>query len=332
MTPPSTSPQEREPAPEFNAAGLDFIERWERGELPVLETVAGLNALAREAADRGQLANQARAEHLLGYIEHYRGNLSTSILHYDRARRLYEQVGNTRRVAAIDLNQGENYRNRGEFTRARRLYHAAYEAAVRLNDVALQALALTNQGLIEITQKDYGRARASLEKGLDLTEALPRTDKDEQRAFHALRCEQHQGLATLDLLARQPAAAWEQARRALEHARRSGQAISTGYAYRILGDVLTELPAAPVIDSPATPDDYYRLAMEAFRAVNAEGELGRTLYAHALSLARRSKRRAAAGLFREAMVIFTRLGMTDDAARAAEAQLKVIQTGSLQAD
>jgi hypothetical protein len=58
--------------------------------------------------------------------------------------------------------------------------------------------------------------------------------------------------------------------------------------------------------------------------VDAQAEVGRTIYSHALSLAKRGRRRHAAQLFREAMVTFTQLSMTADAADAADAQLQVM--------
>ena len=56
----------------------------------------------------------------------------------------------------------------------------------------------------------------------------------------------------------------------------------------------------------------------------AEGELAKTMYEHGRSLMRRDKKMPAARKLQQAMVIFTRLGMVDDAAKAAEAQLMVL--------
>ncbi len=48
------------------------------------------------------------------------------------------------------------------------------------------------------------------------------------------------------------------------------------------------------------------------------------MLAHARCLAGHGRRTTAARKLQQAMIIFTRLGMTDDAAQAAEAQLQVI--------
>lgn len=309
-----------EPTPEFNARGVTILQQWQAGQLPFQSAIATLTALAQEAAASGHLANQGRAEHFLGYMQHYRGNLNTSIIHYDRSRSLFQRLGNRDRVAMIDMNQGENYRNKGEFARARRLYRSAYEAATSLKNLRVQTISIVNEGLTLISMKDYPAARAALDEGYRLSEQWT----PELPGIGGLRCEIYHGLATLELLADNAAAAWTHARQALVEAQQAQQVVSVGYAYRILGEVMTELGDSPEPDMPANPDEYYRSALDAFREVNAEGEIGRTIYCQAKSQARRGKRRAAAQMFREAMVIFTRLGMTDDAAKAAEAQLRVI--------
>ena len=91
-----------------------------------------------------------------------------------------------------------------------------------------------------------------------------------------------------------------------------------------MGDALTALEEVPANSDYQKPDDYYRAALATFRGVDAQAEVGRTIYSHALSLAKRGRRRHAAQLFREAMVTFTQLSMIADAADAADAQLQVI--------
>jgi len=119
-------------------------------------------------------------------------------------------------------------------------------------------------------------------------------------------------------------AAWGQALKALEASEKSGKPLQRGYANRIMGEVITELKESPEPPLPSDPDEYFRTALAAFREINAEAELARTMYAHALSMAARGRRMIAARKLQQVMIIFTRLGMVDDAARAAEAQLSVI--------
>lgn len=310
---------EIEPSPEFDARCMNHIRGWQHGELPSADVVLALKELAREAAAVGHTANEARAEHLSGYMQHYLGNLSISIAHYERARQLFDRVGNRNRVIVMDINQGENFRFRGEFKKARRLYRQAYEAAASLNSIRLQTIAIANEGLMLISLKDYQQAYDALQEGLRLSNLWEDTNN-----LEALRTEVYFGLAQLALAVDKPEAAWEDAHHSLEAARKAEIMHSVGLAYRILGEALTALGRVPSDSDFDNPDDYFRAALETFRSIDAEAEIGRTIYSHARSQAKRSRRRNAAVLFREAMVIFQKLGMTDDAANAAEAQLQVI--------
>lgn len=304
----------QEPTPDFDARCLNCVQRWQRGEMPQHQALAALRELAHEAQASQHAANQARAEHLQGYIEHYLGHYNTSVLHYERARQLYDAAHNERRVAAIDLNQGENFRLKGEFSRARRLYHSAFERARDLGDQRIQATAGVNEGLALTSMKDYSSALAALDEGLRLAAGLP----EDTPGLLGLFCEAYQGLALIALAQNNPQTAWEHAQCALDYAQRSGDLLSTGYANRILGDALTALRGE------GNPDEYYRAAMLAFQEGSMEGEEGKTLFAQGRSHSARGKNRSAAHLYRQAMVIFSRLGMIDDAARAAEAQLSVL--------
>jgi len=308
-----------EPTPEFDARCMTYIRGWQHGEIPSSEVVDKLKDLAREAHATGHIANEARAEHLSGYIQHYIGNLSISIMHYEKARHLFDRVGNRSRVIVMDINQGENYRYRGEFKRARRLYHQAYEAANTINNARLQTIAITNEGLSLVSLHEFDRAEQALLHGLELSNHW-----DDRSNLQALLTEIYFGLAQVALANNSYNTAWEHAQRSLENARQGENMHSIGLAYRILGDVLTVPGETPDDSDFDTPDEYYRAALDTFREIDAEAEIGRTIYSHARSYARRKRRRHAAQLYREAMVTFTRLGMTDDAASAAEAQLEVM--------
>jgi tetratricopeptide (TPR) repeat protein len=296
------------------------VRAWESGELPVKDAVAQLQQLHQDALNANHLANQGRAEHLMGYLQHYRGNLDVSIRHYERARALYLRVGNRVRAAAIDLNQGENYRFKGDFARARRLYRAAYDAATELNELRIQTIALVNEGLVLLATGQYDDARAAFQEGYQLACEWPEPNSN----LYGILCEVHHGMATIHMHAHQHSEAWEEALRGLETASQSKQPFHLGFANRIMGEVVTALGGAPEEGFSADPDDYFRAALEAFREVNAEAELARTMFAQAKSLSTRGRRTTAARKLQQAMIIFTQLGMVDDAARAAEAQLAVL--------
>jgi len=308
-----------DPTPEFDTRCMTLVRGWQQGDIPSDEVVQGLKDLSDEALTTAHNANQARAEHLSGYMQHYIGNLAMSIMHYDKARRLFDRVGNRQRVIVMDINQGENYRYRGEFKRAQRLYRQAYTAAASLNNVRLRTIAVANEGLMLISLKDYRRAEKALHEGLSLTQSW-----EESTNLDALLTEVHYGLAQIALAKDAHQDAWHHAHNSLEHARSGDNMHSVGLAYRILGAALTALNDTPAESEFSSPDEYFRAALNVFRELDAQAEIGRTIYSHALSLSERNRRRNAANLFREAMVIFTQLGMTNDAASAAEAQLRVM--------
>lgn len=307
--------------PAFDALCMEVIHRWERGELHFKDAIATLQTLSQEATSTGKIANRGRAEHLLGYIHHYLGNLNTSIRHYEQSRSCYRSVGDGKRAAAIDLNLGENYRYKGDFTRAIYLYHAAYDAAAEHGDIRIQTMAAVNEGLALTAIGNNQEARQVFEIALKLTAEW--TDNTDQLPM--LLCELYHGMTTIALKEEQLELAHQLALRTWETAQQTDKPLLHGYAQRTLADVISAFIARPddyQIDDD--PDSYYREALGCFQEVNAEAEMARTMYHHALSLAQRGRRTTAARKLQQVMIIFTRLDMVDDAARAAEAQLSVI--------
>ncbi len=320
MTLRQTGPLDQDPTPDFEAECVAVLNGWRAGDLPFTEAIARLTAISQQATASGHRANQGRVEHLLGNLQHYRGNLNISNMHYDRARGFFELVGNRLRTATMDLNQGENYRNKGDFNRALRYYRTAYEAASELGDVRLQSITIVNEGLTLISQGKFDEARAALLEGLELGNRW----ETNLETLPAMQCEIHHGLVAVYLNENQVKNAWEHAKLAMDTARQTGQPMQSGYANRAMGEALSALEESPNGGYSSDPDEFFRTAIEAFREINAEGELARTMLAHARSLAGRGRRTTAARKLQQAMIIFTRLGMTDDAAQAAEAQLQVI--------
>lgn len=306
-----------EPTPEFNQKCIVIVNRFASGELQYEQALAELEALAYEANESGHLVNQGRVEQLMGYVQHYRGNLDVSIRHNERARTLFARAGNPRRVAIIDLNQGENYRFKGELNRAAKLYQSAYEFAEQFGDVQLQTQASSNEGLALLALKRYDEAHVVFNKSLKLAQQLDIQDAN----VATLLCEIYHGLAEIHLHEGNLEAAWIRAVEAIQLAEQANQPLIKGYANRTLGEVLTELKTAPDSRFSSEPDDYFRESLRYLQDLKAEAEMARTLFAQSLSLAKRGRRTTAAKKLQQVMDMFTKLGMVDDAARAAEAQL-----------
>jgi tetratricopeptide (TPR) repeat protein len=309
-----------EPALEFESRCLTIVNQWQAGSLPFVEASNQLGTLKEEAEKANHLPNEARAEFLLGYLQHYRGNLDVSIHHYERARLLFERAGNQAQVACCDIHLGESYRYKGDFNRARRLLRQAHDLAIELNVLDTRTAAMASEAQILLRMGQYQAARDLLEEAYQLSQEWP----PDSPALPGLLCEIHHGLAVIHLSDGQPQAAWSHATRALEIAQTHQNPLHVGYANRTAGEVLTMLEAPPGNGFSGDPNFYFQAANLAFRSIHAEGEVARTLYAHGKSLARRGKRVTSARKLQQAMDIFTRLGMIDDAARAAEAQLEVL--------
>jgi tetratricopeptide (TPR) repeat protein len=309
-----------EPTPEFESRCMTIVNEWQAGNLPFTDASDQLGTLKDEAEKANHLPNEARAEFLLGYLQHYRGSLDASIHHYERARLLFERAGNRARMARCDINLGESYRHKGDFNHARRLFRQAHDIAVELNLLDTKTFAMANEAQILLRMGQYQAARDLLQEAYQLSQQWP----PDSRTLPVLLCEIHHGLAVIQLNDGQPQAAWSHATRALEIAQSHQNPLHMGYANRTAGEVLTMLEAPPGDGFSADPDLYFQAANQAFRGIAAEGEVARTLYVHGKSLARRGRRVTSARKLQQAMDIFTRLGMIDDAARAAEAQLEVL--------
>lgn len=315
-------PADFEPQPEFEAYGLNILDAWENREITYESAREQLTALRKDAQQARHRANQARAEQFLAYMEHYRGNLNNSILHDERARALFSQLGNLRRIAICDLNIGEAYRYKGDFNRARTLFDRAYEALITLNDLHTSALAIGNRGQMLLSMGNLEAARADLLACGQLARQLE-YDSPERTA---LLCELYHAMTELYLAQGQFDDAAAEAQKALKIAAQVGRPLERGYANRAMAEALSATPGPGSSGNGyiSDSDTYYQAAAEAFQEIQAEGEIARTMFAHAKSLARRGRQMTAARKLQHAMVIFMRLGMVDDAAKAAETQLDVL--------
>lgn len=308
------------PQDDFEASCLHIRRQWEAGTLPFKEAAAQLTALRQQAREADRIADQASVERMLGFMQLNRGNLNTSLRHYEQAKALFLQVGNRRYGAAMDMNMGEVYRYKGDFNRARQLYRQAAEVARETGFLTIQTLALANEGQVLLTMGQHDSARVALEEAHRLSQQWT----EDFSYLPGLLSEVHHALAMICLARSEPQIAWRHAREALETAQESQQPLGLGFANRAIAEVLTALGKPPDSGFSDDPDGYYQASTEAFKEINAEAEMARTMYAQAWSQAKRGLKSAAGRKFQQVMVIFTKLGMVDDAARAAEAQLRML--------
>jgi tetratricopeptide (TPR) repeat protein len=313
----TTSPlQDPEPTPEFELTCQQLINAWSSGALPIVQALTRLEAMGEQARQENRMAHQGRVEHLLGYIYQDLGDVNTSIQHYDKAQRFYLRLNNAKRLAGVDLNQGENYRDKGDYARALELYQRAYRVADECGEMSIKTFARGNQGWVYLAMKDDLNAQKAFEEAIDLCEHY--SVENIESSIAEFSC----GLATVALTQGRYENAWTLGYEGFVMAQLGREMREIGMTWRVLGDALTMLPAPIDPSMPIVPDSYYKHAIEAFQMINAEAEVARTLLCQAKSLVHRGARAKASTYFREAIVIFTRLGLMNDALQATEAQLK----------
>ncbi|MDX2162208.1 MAG: tetratricopeptide repeat protein [bacterium] len=329
---PSSFSQAIDPA--FRERCTQVFEQWTNGTLPFKMAIDTLLHLEGEAAAESHFANQGAAENSLGMVYGYRGDYDNSIRHFARARDLFERANLPQRIVTSVMNIGESYRQKGDFGRARQMFRAAFDQARALGAHDIAANSAANEGDMLLSLAQFDQARERFQSALELADAAP-----EARSRLQIIAQAHQGLATCHLHDGDPNRAWQHAQHSLAAAREADKNLLLGAAFRTLGEVVTVLGQRPddsLPDMPAQapqaatneqmgdPDMFFQLSIETFQKMNAEGEIARTTYVQAISLARRGQRTSAARRFQEATRMFTKLGMRDDAKKASQAQMDMI--------
>lgn len=328
----SSTPPIQEVAPEFRQRCEQVYAAWRRAEIALNHALDQMRALDDEAALQHQYAHQGVVHNYIGMMYGYRAELDNSIRHFLRARDLSERANNPGQVVRMTMNLGESYRLKGDFPRARQYFSTAYTSATQLGIINTQAYAASNEGHLLISMNQLDAAHARLELALQHA-----NDIEDERNRLEISADAYQGLTNYWLRVGDTQQAWTHAVESLRLAHQLGDNFLLGFAYRTMADVLTALghtPAAPVDhpepmeqDAAATqerlgdPDVYFQLAVEAFMAIKAEGEIARTIFAQAKSLVARGQKITASRKFHQAMLMFTKLGMKDDAQKAVQAQM-----------
>ncbi len=321
--------------PEYRKACLAAYNGWKDGSIQFKAALDQLQEYERQAATEQQYANQGYSQTLLGMIYGYRAELDMSIRHFVRARDLFERAKNPEQVVRTTMNLGETYRLKGDFPRARQYFNSAYAAATEFGILTTQAYAASNEGHLLMAMGQLEQAREKFELSIEHGKHIAETD-----ASLEIQSQSRQGLATYYLEVGDTSAAWKQAVESLRLSREQGNPLMLGFAYRTMGEVLTalgELPKdtpAAVVDDAAVPQDaaatneslgdpdmFFQLAIQSFSDFKADGETARTIFQQGASLLKRGQKVTASRKFHQAMLMFTKLGMKDDAAKAAQAQM-----------
>jgi len=317
---PVTEPQVD---PNFQTELNGIVFQWQTSNLAYNDALAAIEQLRQRTIRENAPVHEGLIENSLGIMEGYRSNLGKSLTHFETSRRIYEVCGARSRIGNASLNIGETNRLRGNFQRARIYFQEAHEIAKQYENLGTQAIALANEAQIWCSLRQYDSAYDLLLKADALCQHPWQADEPERmtRERMSCECEVHHAFVDVYLYRQNIEDAVKHAQRGLDLAQRVGDAVIIGMANRAMGNALTALYKH---DQTYNPDDYYRAAINSFNEIKAEGDVGKTLLAQGKSMAERGRKRSAAQLFQRAMEIFTRAGMTNDVAMAAEAQLSVI--------
>lgn len=304
--------------PDFRERLRAIYHDWETGKISYEEAVNRLEK-HRRALDDSNPADAGYVEMQLGVIHGYRGTYNTSLQHLERSRDLFEAANNRSRYAQAVINVGEGFRLKGNYARARQHFRAGYEAAVESNNRQMQILARSNESLMLISQGRGDLAEATLLECYRLYQELA-AEGDASGDQRPQLCETNEALARIYLQTKRLPLAWERAAESYRLAYESESGLLRGFANRIVAEVMTHMDSAPD-GFRHDPDAYFMAAVESFREINVEAEMARTLFAQGLSLGKRNKSATGVRRIQQAVNIFTSLGMIEEAAAAAEAQI-----------
>lgn len=307
-----------------------ILTEWQDGTLSYADAVAKLNQIKANATAENRIEDLAYVELRRGVIEGYRANYSPSIEHFERARDLFLQVGIRAQVLVCNVNIGETYRLKGNFARARQYFRMGYEAAVEQNNREVQVLTHTNEAQMLISQGHPDQAEVMLLECYELSnepftvQNEGQTEETVRRAWLVQRIDIMQALTQIYLENHRVEEAWRFARETYALAQEVDAPLVLGFASRAIAQTLSQMSNVGDTGLNPDPDSHFLEAIQHFKDINAEGEIARTLFLQGRSLARRSRNTMAARKLHQAVAMFSKLGMVDDAAKAAEEQLKLL--------
>jgi tetratricopeptide (TPR) repeat protein len=261
-------------------------------------------------AARGRGGDQRSIAHSLsnlGNIQQDRGRLVEAYNCHKEALELRRAIGDRAGVIGSLNNLAVLAYERGDYDDARKGWRQALSEAEDIGALPLQALALSNLGELALNEGRHDEARSRLEDALELAE-----DIDDKR----LQIESLRNIALLENATGHNRAAREMAIHAHEIAHASGLRDYEGRALLALGEVF----AGSLFDADSTdPDgtgsglseaeDYFRRGVDMLRQIGNEAELGRGLEAYGRYKIERGDITRGKDLLREALVIFSKLGM-----------------------
>lgn len=290
-----------------------ILEAWQTGSLSYKDAIEKLMLFSGNAAAQGHPLEEGSAELALGSLLHFRGNLSRSFHHLMRARSLYSLAVHQNGMAYADLLQAQNYAYTGHIRMATSVFHTVYEIASSTGNDILKAEAAVQEGIALLSVSKSSAALNQLEHALTQVKALPEGPYRNQ-----LLVKTYDALAETNLAQRRPENAWAEALNGWSISKQDHSTLVKGYAHRAIGRVIMSLngsPYPPEFDDDATK--YLQTAVNAFNQADNEPEMARTNFLLAKCYAANRQHSQARQLMQKTLLLFTRLGMVEDADHAA---------------
>ena len=298
-------------------------ERGIAGSLDDIAQVLWLLGRYEDALDRGAAALERRrrlgdksniALSLLtvGHVERHRGLFYEAEACYREALTIRRALDDKAGIAAVLNGLGALAFQRGDYDGARANWEEALERSSEVGAHPLVAIMEAHLGEVARATGKQEEARARFER----SEAAARDLDDKRLLSEALR-----NLSTLDLAAGDLDIAQERAAQALELAETAGIRVDVGRALIALGEIRAQTlfhavtPEGDDTDGDGTAEphasaeDFFRRAVELFRTIGNEAELGVALERFGTWRIERGDIETGRTLLGEAEEIFNRLGM-----------------------
>lgn len=282
------------------AGSLDDIAQvlWLLGRYDAaLERGAAALEMRRRLGDKQSIALSLLT---IGHIERHRGLFEEAEACYREALALRRDLGDKAGIAAALNGLGALSFQRGEFERA----HACWEEGLSLAEEvgALPQVAILEGHLGEVAREAGNQVEAR--RRFERSEAAARDLGDKRLLSEALR-----NLGSLELGNAEIDKARELAQRSFELADAAGIKVDVGRALIMLGECEAQTLFHDQGDGQASAEEYFQRAVDLFRGIGNEAELGVALERLGSYRIERGELEAGKVLVAEAQEIFTRLGM-----------------------
>ncbi len=255
----------------------------------------------------------------LGNVQQDRGQFEAALNCHREALELRREAGDRQGMIVSQNNLAVLSYELGELAEARAGWTSALAQAEDIGALPTSAMILCNLGELALAENKPEEARSRLEDALEIIEDL------EDRMLESECC---RNLALLEIQAGDAERARRLAQRALDVASKAGLRDKEGQALLALGHVMS----GSLFDADRTQVDglvpgelpaeaYFKRGVELLQAIGNDAAYARGLEAYGRFQIENGKELAGKDLLREALVVFTRLGL-----KRAAAVEQILQT------